>query len=310
MRYLVTGATGLIGSHLIETLSADNQKVLAVVRKKSTVLESFNKNCEQLVGDICDFQFVDSTINKFKPDIIYHLAAQSQPKLSWDNPILTHRVNVEGTHNIFRSVSKSKLDSLIVYTGSSAEYGPTQVDQKINEKHSLIPSCIYGITKVSCYYLSQLYHRLENLRVICVRPFFIIGPRKKGDVSSDLARSIISVEKGITDTVYHGNLEPIRDFLDVRDCINALKRISKSGIPGEVYNICSGIGISISEILSSMCQMSDLRIKTEVDNSKFRKVDEFIRVGDNTKINNLGWSQEFQIQDTLENILEYWRTNN
>ena len=176
MRCLVTGATGLIGSHLIENLTADNQKVLAIVREKSSFLESFNDNCEQSVGDICDFSFIESTINNFKPDIIYHLAAQSKPKLSWDNPILTHRVNVEGTHNIFMSVAQSNLDSLIVFTGSSAEYGPIKANKRIDEKHPIMPNCVYGITKASCYYLSQLYHRIENLRVICVRPFFIIGP--------------------------------------------------------------------------------------------------------------------------------------
>ena len=309
MRCLVTGATGLIGSHLVEQLLTEGQDVRAIVRKQSSFLDSLNGECHQSVGDICDLQFVESTIKEFKPDVIYHLAAQSQPNLSWQNPMLTYRVNIEGTHNVFMSVCNSNLDSLIVFAGSSAEYAPVKENRRIDEACHLKPNSIYGITKASCYYLSQLYYKVEDLRVICVRPFFLIGPRKKGDVSSDLASSIVSVERGLSNNVKHGNLEAVRDFLDVRDGARAFRLIAERGVPGEVYNICSGVGLSLSDIFSRLCEMSTCKINAEEDPDKFRILEEKERIGDCTKIKSLGWSPRFTIKETLKNILEYWRIN-
>ena len=145
--------------------------------------------------------------------------------------------------------------------------------------------------------------------ILFVRPFFLIGPRKEGDVCSEFAKSIVTIEQGIKSSIGVGNLEIIRDFLDVRDGVEALYLISNKGINGETYNICSGVGYPLSYVLDIFRKQSNHTISEEDDPSKIRPIDDPIRIGSPEKIKKLGWEPSYHIEDTLINILQFWRSD-
>jgi GDP-4-dehydro-6-deoxy-D-mannose reductase len=145
------------------------------------------------------------------------------------------------------------------------------------------------------------------MRIVRVRPFFIIGPRKVGDVCSDFARGVVAIERGLAKKLKVGNLEMVRDFLDIQDALTAFYLIVDRGVPGDVYNICSGLGYSIGEIVEWLQKLSKAHVEIETDASLLRRLDEPIKIGDNSKLHALGWNPSISIQNSLALILESWR---
>jgi GDP-4-dehydro-6-deoxy-D-mannose reductase len=169
------------------------------------------------------------------------------------------------------------------------------------------PSSLYAVTKLTQDHMSRLYHEVKGLRVIRARPFFLVGPRKTGDVSSDFARGIVAVERGIRKELPVGNLDIVRDLLDVRDGAEAFWMIAERGRVGDVYNICSGSGCSIREILELFKSLAKVPVQSRVDPAKLRPIDELVKVGDPGKLMALGWAPRRSLGETIRDILEYWR---
>lgn len=307
MKILVTGASGFIGGHLVESLLKKGNEVHSLTRKESSFLNGLGDKSIICIGDITDREYMKSLIKEIRPEIIYHLAAQSFPKVSWENPAETFNVNVIGTINLLEAVRLSNLNPLIINFGSSAEYAPSKDSLPIDENWHLGPLSPYGISKVAQFHISILYNKRYQLRIIHVRPFFIIGERKEGDVCSDFAKKIVEVEGGNSSIIKIGNMEIERDFLDIRDCLSALDTICKSGKTGEVYNICSGKGYSLRFILDSLKSIGESNTKEEVDSSLIRPIDEKSKVGDPGKLKSLGWFPNHEIEKSLKNILDYWK---
>ena len=157
--------------------------------------------------------------------------------------------------------------------------------------------------------MAYLYWRTYNLRIIRVRPFYIIGPRKTSDSCSDFARGIAMVEKGQAETLSTGNLDVIRDIVDIRDCVRAMWLLTERGIPGEVYNICSGRGYKMRDVLDKLLSLSPSKVKVCQSLEKIRPSDDSILIGDNAKLCKLGWKPQIPIKKALSNMLEYWRKN-
>src|SRR5262249_20960767 len=151
------------------------------------------------------------------------------------------------------------------------------------------------------------YHEFYGLTVVRCRPFYWIGPRKTGDVSSDFARGIVAIEQGRQEDLPVGNLELVRDLLDVRDGVEALRLLSQHGRPGDVYNICSGRGYSLREVLSVYKRLAKVEVRERFDPSRTRPIDENVKIGDPSELCKLGWSPQRSIARTLEEILAYWR---
>ena len=309
MRTLITGATGLIGSHLAEKAFQMGDEVGLIIRKKNNIIDSLKGEFSFFHGDIINPKFVLATIEKFKPNRIFHFAAQSLPTLSWLEASNTFRVNIEGTYNILNSISEVSPNSLLIFAGSSSEYANLYSQEPIKETAPLEPKSIYGISKLTDFYLLKLFKETKNIRTIYTRPFFVIGPRKTGDVSSDFARSIVNIENKRLKFLGHGNLNAVRDFLDIEDCVEAYFLLSELGKYGEVYNVCSGTGIKISTLLDSFCKLSKCKIITKEDIKYKRRIDEVIRIGDPSKLNALGWSRKILIEESVQKILNYWRKN-
>jgi GDP-4-dehydro-6-deoxy-D-mannose reductase len=308
MKCLVTGAGGFIGRYLVEFLAEEKHEVVGLGRGPHPVLAASAGDCFAFVqADLLDRQAVGDVIASVSPEVVFHLAAQSFPSVSWKQPARTFEVNVLGTIGLFDEILARKLDPTIVVLGSSAEYGPSRDGRPITEQDELLPSSPYGVSKLAQDHLSRLYHAAHGLKIVRCRPFFLIGPRKAGDVSSDLARGAVAIERGQKEDLPVGRLDAVRDLLDVRDGVEALALLASCGHPGEVYNICSGTGYSLREILSVYRDLARVEVRERPDPGLIRPIDELVKVGNPARLHGLGWSPRRPIRQTLEDILEYWR---
>ena len=242
------------------------------------------------------------------PEVVFHLAAQSYPNVSWKQPAQTFEVNVLGTIFLFEEFLARKLDPTIVVVCSSSEYAANRDGQPITEHGELVPSSPYAVSKLAQDHLSRLYHEFYRLRVIRCRPFFLIGPRKTGDAASDFARGVVAIERGRQEDLPVGNLDVVRDFLDVRDGVEAFWLLSQRGCTGDVYNVCSGRGHSLRDVISVYKNLASVEVRERLDLGRIRPIEEMVKVGDPTKLNALGWSPRRPVPQILKDILEYWRS--
>jgi GDP-4-dehydro-6-deoxy-D-mannose reductase len=182
MKALVTGAAGFIGRYLVEHLLAEGHEVEALARRPGAFQDSGPLRVHK--GDVRDRDFLGRLVSEAKPEVIFHLAAQSLPLVSWDRPDETFEVNTGGTLNLFDALRAAHADPAIVVACSSAEYAPRPDGLPISEEWVLAPSSPYGVSKLAQDHLARLYAEAHGLRVVRARPFFLIGPRKERDVSS------------------------------------------------------------------------------------------------------------------------------
>ena len=300
MPVLITGIQGFMGHHLSHFLEANGLKVYGVQRHLQGATDA--KNTYEC--DVTDPSALKKALGAISPSVIFHMAAQSLPSVSWRDPLSTLRVNVIGTLNLLTAVRDLGLRTRVVLFGSSSEYASSL--EPVSEEHKLKPSSPYALSKIGATLLSGLYYDAYKIDVVTVRPFFIIGPRKTGDVCSSFARGIVDVERGSAQSLKVGNLQSIRDFLDIDDAVRAFWLVSKSGKAGEVYNISSGKGVRISKVLEIM--MSKSRCQVEFEQSqRNRPLDNPVAIGKNDKLQQLGWAQTIELDESLSKILEYWR---
>jgi GDP-4-dehydro-6-deoxy-D-mannose reductase len=317
MNILLTGITGFTGSHLAEYLVKQaGIKVFGTIRGRHRQLEFINpiKNKLTLLEcDLTDTNSVTQTIEDSQPEMIFHLAAQSFVPTSWRAPQETFNSNVIGTLNILEVVRKSKFDPKILITGSSEEYGLVYENETpIKETNQLRPMSPYAVSKVAQDLLGFQYNQSYGMKIIRTRCFNIIGPRSGAKiVSADFARQVAEIEKGLKEpTIFVGNLAPKRDFVDVRDVARAYHLALQKCRLGEVYNICSENAIEIKYILDTYLKLSKSKIKVIEDQSRMRPSDVPLLIGDGSKFKKeTGWKPEYTIDQSLADVLDYWRHN-
>ena len=309
-RILITGITGFIGKVLAERYLEEGYEVYGNTFDES---EEPPKPRNNLHLDYCDIRNqsqVSDLIKKSKPDLIYHLAAQSDAPTSWEDVIYTMETNVIGTVHLFSTILKEKMDPLVLMAASSGEYGMTTFTSKepINEEAPLLPIHPYGLSKVCQDFLSWQYFVKYKIRVIRARIFNTIGPSKKNDFVGQVSKQIADIIQGKSEpTVKVGDLTRQRDVTDVRDQVSALITLLEHGKSGEVYNVCSGRNISMKELLDKMIKISNKEISIEEDPEKLRIIDEPIIPGDSSKIRKeCSWKQEYDIDTTLKDSIEFW----
>lgn len=314
MKALITGISGFAGSHLAEYLLSLNFEVFGTIKWRSRLenIEHILDKIKLFECDIRDASAVKYVLNECKPDYIFHLAAQSYVPFSWRAPSETLITNITGELNIFEGVRELKIDPFIHIAGSSEEYGLVYPDEiPIKETNPLRPLSPYAVSKIAQDLLGYQYYKSYGLKIIRTRAFNHTGPRR-GEVfvSSNFARQIIEIEKKKREPViYVGNLDAVRDFLDVRDVVRAYYLSLKKGTPGEVYNIASGKGIKIKELLNKMIEMTHLNLKVIPDPSRMRPSDVELLIGSNEKFKNAtGWQPEIPFDRTLQDLLDYWRS--
>ncbi len=310
-RVLITGCDGFIGSYLAEFLVDQALEVHGTVFHDSKFIDHLGKKIHILRCDITEKDRVSVIVTKVKPNYIFHLAARSLISDSWRDPELTFRTNTIGTLNLLEAARIAGIDPLIEIVGSSDQYAsPSNWDTGIKESAAMNPSSPYGVSKLAADMLGQVYHQTYGLKVIRVRPFSIIGPRKTGDACSEFAQGIIDIEAGKKSKLGVGNLEAIRDFLDVHDAVKAMWLLAERRKPGGVYNICSGKGTTIQVILDKMISMSSNLIIYEQESERMRLSDKPTLIGDCSKLRSNGWRPTIPLENTLYEILEYWRALN
>lgn len=320
MNVLVTGAGGMVGSHLVEFLYSRGDNVIGIWHKNK-------KNIEQIILPIkfvqCDLRYgqgIDQLIMDNLPEQIYHLAAQSYPTVSWVSPTETIDVNINGTISIFESIKKARkyvepnYDPMVVVACSSAEYGETlnQLEGKgevyVKETSELQPLHPYGVSKVGQDLISFQYFMNDNIRCIRARIFNSTGTRKVNDVTSDFTYRAIQAEKTGVYELRVGNLDTKRAIMDQRDLVKALTLLAEKGTPGEVYNISSEYVYKMRDIVKMIEIQIGHTFKIKVDSSLIRPTDEKIIVGDVSKLkNDTGWKQDITMEQTITEMLEYWR---
>lgn len=306
MKSFITGIDGFIGSYLSNELIARGDQVVGLSQTQSGSIKGVRK----YRADLTNQKDIAKIIKKVQPDRLFHLAAQSNIPRSFANPQETIAVNVNGTLNLLEAIRLHSPKTIFISVGSSAEYGLTaHQNKKLSEDLPLAPSSPYGASKATQGYFSALYQRAYQIKTIHVRPFAIIGPRKTGDALFDFCQEIIKIERGQSKHLLVGNLEAIRDFVDVRDMVKSLILLAQKGRAGEIYNICSGKGTRLTQILKILARHSSGQIRTTSNKARFRPADDPVIVGNPTKIRHLGWKSQYSLKKTVLDTLDYWRAN-
>ena len=315
MKILITGVTGFVGSHLAEyCLSLDQQvEVIGTCRWRSR-----RENIEHLEDainlyecDLRDASSVKTLLADIQPERIFHLAAQSYVPSSWNSPGETITTNVIGQLNIFEAMRETNSTASIQIAGSSEEYGLVHPEEApITEENPLRPLSPYAVSKVAQDMLAYQYFQSYGLRVVRTRAFNHTGPRR-GDVfvTSNFAKQIAEIEAGQRPPVIHvGDLNPKRDFTDVRDIVRAYWLSLEHCNLGEVYNVASGKAYRIKEVLEILLDNSGQDIEVVEDPERLRPSDVPLLLGDNSRFcKATGWIPEIPFEQTAKDLLDYWR---
>jgi len=307
-KILITGGTGFAGSHLVQALLDTKQTNIHVtsLSGKNKFIGSLlpQENIHQL--DLLDPAATQDLLKKLQPTQIYALASIAEVGKSFQKARKILQENTSLYLNLLEAVRDQTPDARILAVLSADGYKPS--DKPIAENHRLSPLNPYGVSKVTQEMLCDSFAQAYDLSIVKVRPFNHIGPRQLPHfVVSAFAEQIVEIENGTQSELEVGNLTATRDFTDVRDTVLAYILLMKKGIPGEVYNVGSGTGYQIQEILDQLVGLSKLDISVKQDPSRMRPIDVPYMVADITKISQLGWSPTIPLKETLARIIEYWR---
>jgi GDP-4-dehydro-6-deoxy-D-mannose reductase len=316
MNVLVTGINGFSGSHLAELLVNEvTTKVYGTIRgrcRQTSFIDKIKESLILLECDFTDYNSIQATLEDSQPDVIYHLGAQTFVPTSWRAPQETFNTNVIGTLNLLEAVRKSSFNPKMLIAGSSEEYGLVYEEEiPIKETNQLRPLSPYAVSKVAQDLLGYQYFKSYGMRIVRTRAFNLIGPRSgEKIVSANFAKQIVKAERlGKTCELETGNLDSVRDFNDVRDIVCGYMLSTSECKDGEVYNISTGEGHKISEIIECYKSMTKVDIQVKNNPNRDRPSDVPILIGDSTKFREAtGWSPEFDFHKSLEDVLEYWRS--
>jgi GDP-4-dehydro-6-deoxy-D-mannose reductase len=312
---LITGITGFAGSHLAEYLLAEHPdvEVFGTHRWRSRMenVEHLRSQVKLLEADLRDYTSMHSALERSRPDVIFHLAAQSFVPSSWTAPNDTLTTNVSGQTNLFEAVRALRIDPVIQIACSSEQYGLVLPGETpIKETNPLRPLSPYAVSKVAQDYLGYQYFQSYGLKVVRTRGFNHTGPRRGHVfVTSNFCSQVAAIELGLQEPVIRvGNIEAIRDFTDVRDMVRAYWLAVTKAKPGEVYNIATGNGIRIREMLERLIALANVEVKIETDPERLRPSDVEILIGDASKFKaDTGWEPRIPFDQTLRDLLDYWR---
>lgn len=313
---IVTGAGGFIGSHCVDMLLAKGWKVYATCRPKQItrnldhLINSKNPNIIIRDMDVRFADWVESIIQESKPDAIFHFAAQSLVKPSWEDPSYTISTNMIGTINIFEAIKKLQFKTKIIVAASSAAYGTSTPEElPLKETNPIRAVHPYGISKFGAELLARQYFINFNIDTVSLRLFNQTGPRKVNDACSDFALKLARIEAGKAEPIIRvGNIDTSRDITSIKDTMQGIWLAYEKGKPGETYNLCSGKPTKIREVLNYLLSLCSKKIQV-IDQSPemVRITDEPIILGDNSKITReLGYKTSQDIKITLKEMFDDW----
>jgi GDP-4-dehydro-6-deoxy-D-mannose reductase len=315
-RFLVTGFSGFVSKHFLDFLESEKKEVHIVgvdLYPPSFDIKNFNYvKCDFLKVDLLNKAELEKVIAEFKPNYVLHLASFSSVALSWKKPVESFTNNTNIFLNLIETIHSLNLKCRILSVGSSEEYGNVNESElPLKETHALKPNSPYAVARVSQEMLSKVYADSFGLDIVMTRSFNHIGAYQKDIfVVSSFAKQLTNL-KNITSEIKEistGDTSVIRDFVDVRDVVKAYYLLFKKGKAGEVYNICSGKGISLNDVIQIMASILDMSVVQTVDNQLVRPNDIRKIIGSNEKIKlDTGWNNAISIEQSLNDILEYYK---
>lgn len=319
-KVLITGITGFVGSHLAEYILKEHKgiKIYGLIRWRSPKnnilkIQDYINLC---YGDLEDYSSLEKILSETKPDVIFHLAAQSYVDFSFISPISTLYTNVIGTANLLEAIKTLKLqigyDPVIHICSSSEVYGQVREEEiPVKETNPFRPASPYAVSKVGEDMLALQYFLSWKIKTIRTRMFTHEGPRR-GEVfaPSNFAKQIAAIEIGKQKpTVLVGNLRSVRTFMDVRDAVRAYWLLVNKCTPGEVYNIGGVETMTIGDMLRKLIGFSKKKnIKIKIDRKRLRPSDVTLQIPSVEKfVKQTNWQPEIRFDQTLKDMLDYWR---
>jgi len=312
MRVLITGVTGFVGHYLADYIAnvAPEAEVWGLVSDAEP--GEAPHTVTAVSGDLTDFPSLVAAVEQARPEIAFHLAASSSVSSSWERPGRVLEVNAVGTVNFLEALRMLGEAPRVVVSSSAEIYGPVPADlQPIREDSPLRPVSPYAVSKASLDLIAAQYHDGFGLPTVRLRLFPHTGPGRSFQfVASSFARQIARIERGLSPPrLAAGNLDAIRDFSDVRDVVHAYWLAATDGRAGEAYNVCSGRGVAIRDMLGLLLGRSPAEIEIEVDPGRLRPADIPMLVGDGSRFAAMtGWRPEIPLEQTLDDLLDWWRS--
>jgi GDP-4-dehydro-6-deoxy-D-mannose reductase len=314
---LITGISGFVGGHFTRFIMDKQPDCTIHGVSRSKPAWDFVQNRSSILAaitfhqcDLLDTKKINQIICEIQPDYILHLASFSSVSQSWKEPLTSFLNNTNAFLNIVEAVRVQGFDTKIVSVGSSEEYGiVNENDLPLTEKNSVAPANPYAVARVSEENLAQIYAKGYHLNICCTRSFNHIGPGQSDQfVVSSLAKQFAEI------AVHHkkpvikiGAGSIIRDFIDIEDVIRAYAAILEKGVTGEVYNVCSGRGHSILDIVNALSELTHIPVVVEQNQTLLRPIDNPALIGSYDKLKNVtGWKPECPLEKSLEKIHTYW----
>jgi GDP-4-dehydro-6-deoxy-D-mannose reductase len=305
-KYLITGHSGFVGRYLIGHIlkREPDADILGLDLHDSGIPRIREKAVNLLQKDD-----VQNIVRDFGPDFLIHLASFSSVAFSWSNPIDSFANNTNIFLTLLEAVRGGFPECRILSIGSSEEYGIVGKDEiPLTEESPLRPASPYAVARVAQEHLSSVYTRGYGLHIVCTRSFNHIGPGQTDQFFvSSMVKKFVQFQKGIIPELTVGNLDVVRDFLDVRDVVVAYYDLLQRGAKGEVYNICSGEGILLSDFVELIKKVTGVSPPIVGDNSLKRPVENRIVVGSNSKITaRTGWKRTYTLEQSISDIYNHY----
>jgi GDP-4-dehydro-6-deoxy-D-mannose reductase len=317
-KYLITGFSGFVGRYFVEYL--DNLDSICQVKGLDIQHPDFRFehyknvqiNFEKV--DLLAKDQVEYIIHEYQPNYILHLASFSSVAFSWKEPVQSFQNNTNIFLNLIDAVRKSNIDTRILSIGSSEEYGNVNEDDlPLKEDHQLNPVSPYAVARAAQENLSRVYANGYGMDIILTRSFNHIGPLQSSIfVISSLARQLVKLKKTGKNrgSLVTGDISIVRDFTDVRDVVHAYYLLLQQGRKGHVYNVCSGNGLPLKDIIDIMAKQLNIEVDIHVDPRLIRPADNMIIIGSNEKIKReLGWENKIPLDQSLRDVINYWESN-
>ncbi|KKQ32669.1 MAG: hypothetical protein US49_C0006G0120 [candidate division TM6 bacterium GW2011_GWF2_37_49] len=306
MKYLILGSSGFVAQHYIKHLEK-NKSIKIIGLDINEPVGKKSKNLEFIKSSLLDRTSLKKILINTNPNYIIHLAAHSSVAFSWNHPYESFTNNIYCFLNLIEELRILKSNAKVLLVGSSEEYGQVKSTHiPLKEITNLNPLNPYAISRATQEQLAKVYTNVYGINIISTRSFNHIGPNQPSHfVVSSFIKQAVEIKFGLRKNLTCGNIEIIRDFIDVRDVVISYDLLLKFGKPGEIYNICSGKGYALKEIINMIKKIIKIDFDTVVDNSLIRPIDNQIIIGSNQKlIDATGFNQNYCIKKSLIDMIK------